>query len=569
MHSPNIFTEISIIVALATGMAALMRLLKQPLLIGYIITGILVGPVLQVVQEPQTLESFSKIGIALLLFIVGLGLNPKMVRDLGKVSLFTGFLQMFVMTSAGLLISLFVGRTFVEGLIIGASLSFSSTIVGLKLLTDKREQTRLYGKLAIGVLLVQDVVATTALLILSTQEGGFSFTNVAELFGKGLLLGIPLYLISTKVLPRLTRFTSASTEFLFLFAIAWGFGVASLFDLAGFSLEIGALIAGVCLASMKYAQEASARLRPVRDFFIVIFFVFLGVNLRLEDMISQLPLALLFSVIILILNPIAIMISLGLNGHTKRNSFKVGVLLAQISEFSLIFVVLAKSLNLVPQEVVSLITLTGLITIAFSCYAIIYDDELFDFLSRHVKLFEVTRQDKKDRKLTFDIIQFGYEKGGSELVKTYASMPRKSFVVVDYNPDVITLLEDKKIHYIYGDASDIELLDELDVASAKLIVSTLTHFATTKFLIEYIVGQNPNSVVILHADNAEEAAELYGLGASYVMVPHYVGSERLSSFIARHGLKKKEFEKFKERHLAQLRSHYELTPPEETEDTES
>lgn len=557
MHN-SLFGELSIIIGLAVLLAAIMRLLRQPLLIGYILAGIIAGPVLGLVTNTETLEGFSKIGIALLLFIVGIGLNPKVIKDLGKVTFITGSIQVLASTILGLSIMVLLGKGLVTGLIVGVALAFSSTIVGLKLLTDKKEQTRLYGRLGIGVLLVQDILATIALLVLSMQNGGFSATSAFSLLFKGLLIAIPLFFISNKILPRLTKFMSGSTEFLFLFTLAWGFSIAALFENAGFSLEIGALIAGVSLAGMNYAQEASARLRPVRDFFIVMFFIFMGANLKLGDVMAQLPLAILFSAFVLVMNPIVIMLPLNKFGHTRRNSFKVGILMAQVSEFSLIFVILAQQSGIVTQQIVSLITLTALITITISCYAIIYDDQLFDFLHKHIKYFSVDKKASPERRLSYDIIQFGYNKGGAELIKTLRSMPRKKMMVVDYNPDVIEILERKKINYIYGDATDIELLEELGIEHAQLVVSTITQFNTNKFLIEYIEKINQNAVVIARADSAEEAAELYGLGASYVMVPHFVGTEKLGSFIERHGLNKKDFEKNKARHLKQLRNDYEL-----------
>lgn len=535
-----------------------MRLLKQPLLVGYILAGITAGPILGLINNTDALESFSKIGIALLLFIVGLGLNPKVIKDMGKVALITGLIQVSSSTIIGATIVFLFGASITTAIIVGVSLAFSSTIVGLKLLTDKKEQTRLYGRLAIGVLLVQDILATIALLLLSMQKDGTNFISGVSLVIKGALLIAALALISVKVLPRLTRFMSENTEYLFLFTIAWGLGIGSLFEHIGFSLEIGALIAGVSLASMTYAQEASARLRPVRDFFIVVFFIFMGTSLKLSDVTSQLPEALTLSAMVLILNPLALMLPLGLQGHAKRNSFKVGILMAQVSEFSLIFVILAKQLDVVSREVVSLITLTALITIAVSCYAIIYDDQLFDFLQKHFRFFESRRQEKHERRASYDIIQFGFNKGGAELIKTFQDMPRKKLVVVDYDPEAIEHLENRKVHYIYGDATDIELLDELNLEDARLIVSTITHYPTNRFLIEYIEKVNPRAVIISRADTAEEAAELYGLGANYVMVPHYVGTEKLSNFLSRHGLNKKDFEKNKNRHLSQLRNTYEL-----------
>ncbi len=543
-----------------------MRLIKQPLLIGYILTGILVGPIFGLVENADALEGFSKIGIALLLFLVGLGLNPKVIKELGKTAVLTGITQVGLSVILGTAIMLVIGRSLTEGLIVGVALAFSSTIVGLKLLTDKREQTRLYGRIAIGVLLVQDVIATLALLVLSVQSKGFSFGSVSGLLVKGGLITAGLFLVSNKLLPRFTKFFSGSAEFLFLFAIAWGFGIAALFEWAGFSLEIGALIAGVSLASMPYALEASSRLKPVRDFFIVIFFVFLGANLKLGDIFNQLPLAILFSVMILVSNPLAIMLPLRKLGHTRRNSFKVGIMMAQISEFSLIFAILALNSGIISQPTVSMLTITALITIAASCYAIIYDDEIFNWLSSRFDMFKPKLNEKGlEPPKHYDIVQFGYRKGGAELIKAFKSLKRHRMVVVDYDPEILEILERRKVPFLYGDATDIELLDEIGITSAKIIVTNLSSFKTNQFLVEFIETHNPDAVVIAQADSAEHAAELYGLGASYVMVPHFVGSERLGNFIARHGYDKKEYEKNRERHLTQLRNHYALESPDEAE----
>ena len=557
MHE-SLLGELSIIIGIALAMASIMKIFKQPLLIGYILAGIIAGPILGLVKNTDTLEGFSKIGIALLLFIVGLGLNPRVIKDLGKVAFITGLIQVGFSVLVGTVIMLVLGKSLAVALVIGVGLSFSSTIVGLKLLTDKKEQTRLYGRLAIGVLLAQDILATIALLVLSMQKDGFGFISSTSLLLKGALIVGVLFIISTKVLPGKTKFISNNTEYLFLMTIAWGLGIGYLFEFAGFSLEIGALIAGVSLASMPYAQEASARLRPVRDFFVVIFFIVMGANLQLGDVLSQLPLALAFSAIILLRNPLSIMLPLGAFGHTKRNSFKVGILLAQVSEFSLIFIILAQQTGLVDGKVVSLITLIALITIAISCYGIIYDDELFEKLQKTFRFFESSRHDKTEKKASYDIVQFGYNKGGSELIKMFKKMPRRSLVVVDYDPEVIDHLNNKKVHFIYGDATDIELLDELNLEKAKLIVSTITHFPTNRLLIEYVEKLNPNAVVIARADSAADAAELYGLGASYVMVPHFVGTEKLGNFIARHGFNRADFNKHKEKHLLQLKNNYDL-----------
>lgn len=547
----SFFLEITLVLALGAVVSVVMRLIKQPLIIGYIIAGLLASPsVLGIVQSGETLEGLSTIGIALLLFIVGLGLNPKVIKELGPVAGITGVTQVVFSSLVGTLIMLGLGRSFQESLVLGIALAFSSTIVGLKLLSDKKEQTRLYGRLAIGVLLVQDVLATVALVVVSASGEGASVVDFVILVIKGIAIGVPLFLFSNKVLPKATNFIGSNQEFLFLCALAWGFGIGALFKWAGFSLEVGALIAGVALASNSMAQEVSARLKPIRDFFIVVFFIFLGSNLAGADIFGALPLALLFSAIVLITNPIIIMIPLLGFKHTKLNSFRVGVVMAQISEFSLIFAVLAAQKKIVSQDIVELITLIALITIAGSSYMIIYTDKIFNALQR---LLPFMRQSKRTNevKTNHELVLFGYKKGGTEFVKVFKSLDKR-YVVIDYDPEVIESLQQKDVPYLYGDATDIELLEEANISGAKLIISIMSDATANSFLIDWVNNNNPNAVVICAADTVQQAIELYQAGASYVMLPHYIGSEKIGAFIKKSNLSKAEFKQYREKHLTNL-----------------
>jgi len=547
----SFFLEITLVLVLGALISVVMRIIKQPLIIGYIITGLLASPsVLGLVHSKETLEGLSTIGIALLLFIVGLGLNPKVIKELGLVSGVTGVIQVVFSSVVGTSIMLSLGRSFKESLVLGIALAFSSTIVGLKLLSDKKEQTRLYGRIAIGVLLVQDILATLALVVVSASGDGASIAGFGLLILKGFGIGIPLFLFSNKILPKLTNFIGSNQEFLFLSALAWGFGIGALFKWAGFSLEVGALIAGVALASNPMAQEVSARLKPIRDFFIVVFFIFLGSNLAEADILGSLPLALLFSAIVLITNPIIIMIPLLVFKHTKLNSFRVGVTMAQISEFSLIFAVLAAQKNIVSQEIVELITLIALITIAGSSYMIVYADVFFRNLQKALPFLRQTKR-SNEAKVNHELVLFGYKRGGSEFVKAYKSLGKR-YVVIDYDPEVIEALELKDVPYIYGDATDIELLEESNIDSSKLIISVISDVTVSNFLIDWVNKNNPHAVIICAAETSQQAVDLYQAGASYVMLPHYIGSEKIGSFIKRSNLSKAEFKNYREKHLNSL-----------------
>ncbi len=555
----ELFIELSLIIAIGAAVSIIMRILRQPLIIGYIITGLLVGPtVFNLVTSGETLTVFSDIGIALLLFLVGLGLNPKVIKEVGKVAVLTGVGQVAFTTFFGyLIVSALTDLTTTATLYVAIGLAFSSTIIILKLLSDKKEQTRLHGKIATGFLLVQDIIATFALLFVSANgSGGLEANDLIQLTIKGLMLISAMYLVTARILPYFNKTIAGSQELLFLFAIAWGLGIGAIFKVAGFSLEVGALAAGISLAQFPYAQEASSRLKPLRDFFIVLFFVILGSQLDLSNIIAVLPLSLLLSAFVIIGNPIIVMAIMGSLGYKKKTSFKTSLAVAQISEFSLVLLLLANKSGQVTTETLSLMTVVGLITIAVSSYIILYDEKLYLVFERYLSVFERKKtKSERHKRQDNEILLFGYKKGGLEFVKVFKKL-EKRFAVIDYDPEVIDTLEKTNINYLYGDMTDLEMLEEAGIDNVKLIVSVITDFETSKFLLRTTEQLNPNCVTILHADGVTEAAELYELGASYVMLPHYIGSEKIGAFIKKNGFKKSEFKKFRNEHLVYLQTHY-------------
>jgi len=565
MHS--IFSELSLVIAVAVGVSLFMRIIRQPLIIGHILTGLLVGPsFLHLIHSPETIQVFSDFGIALLLLIVGLGLNPRVIKEVGKIAASIAFFKVGLTTLVGFIVSRVFGYPVVASLFIGVALSFSSTIIILKLLSDKKEQTRLYGKISIGFLLVEDLIATLLLVVVSASgSGGVSITDFASLFGRSILLIVGIVLVRVLLINNLGNLIAKSQEFLFLFAIGWALGIAALFKQAGFSLEIGALIAGVALASLPYAGEVASRLRILRDFFIVLFFISLGSHLEIHNIGAIMPKAILFSLIVLLANPLIVMTVMGVSKYTKKTSFKTGLAGAQISEFSLILLLLANKNGRVSQEVLSLVTVAGLMTIAISTYLIIYSDKLYSKFERFLNIFERKEiKEEREHRHNYELVLIGYQKGGIEFLKLFRSL-KKRYVVVDYDPSIIENLERKEAEYLYGDVTDPEMLEEMNLEHAKLIVSVVTDLATNVFLAEWLESHNPHAVYIATADSTEEASELYVKGASYVILPHYIGSEKIGAFIRKNGFNKTEFKKYREKHLAYLQSHYDLLAEPDTE----
>lgn len=563
----NILAELSLTIAIAAGVALIMRIIRQPLILGYIIAGLIVGPsFLNLISQSnqEMFDTFSHIGIALLLFIIGLGMNISELRKQGKAVLITAIVALISIVSLGFTAGAILGFNTAEAFIIGLALFFSSTIIIVKILSDKKETNRLHGQLAIGVILFDDLVATIALLVIATNKNGqLGFEQFALLALKGLALALFLVIANTRLLAKITRYMASSQELLFLFALSWGFGIGMLFDWAGFSLEVGALFAGVALGTVPYAQEITARLKPLRDFFVVLFFITLGESLDLQSLGTAVIPALVLALLVMIAKPTIITLCLGLLGYTKRVSFKAGINLSQISEFSIILAVLAASTGLIRPEVSAVITLVAMITIAISTYLMHYDEKLFLLFDKiNFKLFDRESKYKEHvRRKSYPFILFGYHKGGHQFINTFQQMGKR-FVVVDYDPAVIDTLEHHDVAFMYGDATDPELMQEIGVEHAQLIVSTFTDFAITTQLVKMAHNLNPKAVIICHATNQEEAIELYELGASYVMIPHYIGSEKVSAFLRRNGPDPEQFDQFKEKHVAYLESHFTNTAPD-------
>lgn len=547
----SIFFQLSLLLVIATVVSLICRLFKQPQIIGYIVTGLLVGPALfNVVHDHQALESFSQIGIALLLFMVGLGLNIGVIKNTGKPVLLT-FLAIIVgLGPVGYWVSLLLGFTAMEALIMAFALLFSSTIIVVKALSDKRGQSRLYGQIAIGILLAEDIAATIVLLFVSAGTGNTtSPTDIGLLLAKGVALAAALTLLGKYVMPRFVKFMAVSQELLLLFVLAWAFGVASAFSWVGFSLEVGALFAGVSLAHLPYAQEMGTRLKPLRDFFIVLFFIGLGARLSLDNIGSAIVPALLFSGLVMVAKPFLTQVSLGVLGYTKQTGFKTSIHLSQISEFSIILVALATVSGLVGENLIAVITLTALITIALSTYLMQYGDGLYRRIQGLLSVFERAELKEELQALQhYPLVLLGYHKGGHEFIATFRKM-KKPYVVIDFDPEVIETMEQQGINHIYGDATDLELLDEIGVHKSELVISTLGDSATNQLLVAHLKRRNKRTLFICHATSYDEAELLYEKGAAYVIVPHFIGSEQINSFIRRHGSNKEAFKKYRRRHL--------------------
>lgn len=561
------FIELALIIVFASLMAVLARFFKQPLLAGYILTGIVVGPsVLNILASHDELEMFSKIGISVLLFIIGLHLNPDVIKEIGKPAFLIGIGQIVFTALAGFVLLRWLDYSIVASLYVALALTLSSTIIVLKLLSDRNDLDKLYGKIAVGFLLVQDLVAVIFLVLINLTKvdlatgtfvwGGDLTGKLLSLFFLVIVISVALYLLSKIILPKLSQYIASSQETLFIFSLAWGLGLSALFYKLGLSLEFGALLAGVTLAASPYAIEMSSRLKPIRDLFVMFFFIILGSQISLSTLPEIIGPVIILSFFVLVGNPIIVyLIMIGL-GYRSRTSFYASLAVGQVSEFSLILIALAFSLNQVDATVVSLVTLVTTISIVGSSYLFASADKLYVWLQPNVLKWLAGRRKSTVSSLSEnpflpEMIIFGYDRVGYDFVQAGQSI-KANLAVVDFNPQAINKLQVADLPFFYGDAGDLDFLAELNLGQVRLVVSSIPDFAVNCLLVSYYRSVNETGVIIVTSHNPTETRTLYELGASYVVMPHYLGAHHAAKLISAHGFNNKKFASLKKDHLAQL-----------------
>ena len=556
--TPELFIELSKILIVTIFVSGFMRLLKQPIIISYIFSGIILGPlVLNIIRSTDDLLAFSQIGIAFLLFMVGLNLNPRVIKEVGKVSLITGVGQVLFTFMIGFIITRLLGFSTIVSLYVCVALAFSSTIIIMKLLSDKNDLEALYGRISVGFLIVQDLIAIIILLVISSLSSGTNLTSlVVESILKGLGGIILLLVLAVYLLPVLTRFIAKSQEFLLLFSIGWCFGIASLFQFLNFSIEVGALLAGISLSVSPYHFEISSKMKPLRDFFLIIFFIILGSQMVFSSIIKNLTAIIVLSLVVLVGNPLVVMVLMRFLGYTKRTNFLAGLTVAQISEFSLIIVALGVSVGHISNEILSLVTAIALITFTGSTYMIMYSNQIYSVLARYLRIFE-KRGKKVDQSRSYskdkhDVILFGYNRIGFDILESLKKT-RKKVMVIDYDPEIIKKISDEGYDCIYGDANDSELLNDLGISTAKMVISTIPSIETNLLLINKIREENKKAIISVVSHQIDEAVRLYDAGATYVLMPHFLGGKHFSTMIERNQLDVKKFLKEKIAHLEHLK----------------
>lgn len=555
----NIFIQLATILGASSIVGYITHKLKLPILIAYLLVGLMIATItLFDVKQFEVLHFLPEIGIAFVLFLVGMELDLREIKTLGKPILMASTLQIIISLIAGYAIAALLGFNSVEALYLGIGLAFSSTIVVIKLLLEKNDLASLYGKLSVGILLFEDLVAVMILLGLTISPSllhlGFqqTFPIVAALLKVILILGMTLF-INKYVLSRIFNAVSESAELLFLSAIAWCFIYVAFAVSMGFSVVIGAFLAGVGLASSPYHYQIQGKIKPLRDFFVALFFVYLGTQVNFSQVITALPTIIAFTLYAVLVKPIIFLLVLGSFGFRKHTMFQAAVNLSNISEFSLIILLVGLQMGFVSTASLTVIAVSLILSTIISSLMIAKSSYLYKFLRSFVDFFERKNyrhfSDKlESRELSEHVVLIGAHRVGGQAVQLLKK-EKVPFIVLDFNPAQVERLLAENVSVIYGDMGDPEILDILNLENSKMVISTSPDIADNKLLLEDLKLRGVNVPIIVRAESVKEAKGLYKAGADYVIIPEVLAGDVLLNLLRDH-LNSKEF--FKDRPRIEL-----------------
>jgi voltage-gated potassium channel Kch len=342
--------------------------------------------------------------------------------------------------------------------------------------------------------------------------------------------------LGRKVLLPLFDKISQSQELLFLTSLAWCFGTAVLVSKTGFSIEIGGFLAGLALANSSEHFQISAKIKSLRDFFILIFFVILGSSLIGASFSGIIWPMIILSLFVLVGNPLIVMAIMGIMGYRKRTGFMCGVTVAQISEFSLILAALGLKLGHLNNSVVSLITGVGIITITVSSYMVLYSEKIFVKISKHLSIFEKKRNKEKtayDFEFRKPIVMIGAHRVGKNIA---SHLSKDDLLIIDFDPDIMGEMKRKGYAVLFGDIADEEIADKSNFDSAKLVICTSPDFEDNMRILSRIKSIKKNKPkIIVRAEDENNARDFYKEGADYVIIPHLTSGQYIGKLIAGDG----------------------------------
>ena len=534
----NTFVQLAIILGLASSLGFVCYKLKLPIMIAYLLGGLLIASAaLFDTQTSKALSFLPEIGLAFVLFLVGMELDLREIKNIGKPVLIAGLTQILITTIAGSTIARVFGFTPLESVYMGAGLSFSSTILVIKLLTDKKDITALYGKLVVGVLLLEDLVAVLVMLGLTVSHSALSLshqdpTPLITFLIKVVLLFAVAIILNQVLLKNLFKTVSGSSELLFLTALAFLFIYVSFALFLGFTTTIGAFLAGVSLASSPYHFQIQGKIKPLRDFFVALFFVYLGTKVNFADLSTVYPVILIFTTYALVLKPLIFMLLWGGIGLKKHTIFKAAISTSQISEFSMIIILMGIKNGSAGNLALTTMALSSVLTMLVSSLLVTHANQIYKQVRNLMAFFErknfhhQLEHEVPKELITDHIIVIGAHRVGGEIAR-FLKREKIPHLVLDFDPHQIETMLREDIKAIYGDVSDPEILDCLNLDQARMVISTSQDQEDNLLLLEELKSRKVGIPIVARATSVEEAKVLYKKGTDFVIIPEILAGDLL------------------------------------------
>ncbi|CAD5925334.1 K(+) efflux antiporter 6 [Planktothrix tepida] len=540
----RLIVDLVLVLAAATIGGLLASLLRQPAILGYLIGGMIVGPSgLGVIKELVQVETLAQFGVAFLLFALGVEFSFAELKKVQGISLGGGGLQIvFTILITALAMGILGWDTSpIQGIFLGAILSLSSTAVVLKCLMERNEMATPQGQVMLGILVVQDLALGLMLAVLpalNQPQGNVIF----EAVGRSLLL-IGLFALGAIIagiwmIPRLLRFLAQteSRELFLLGVVALCLGIALLTEHLGFSIEMGAFVAGLMISEVEYADQTLTYVEPIRDIFAALFFVAVGMLIDPVFLWQHLELIIGLMVLIVVGKTLIIIPIVKLFGYSWRTSIITGLGLAQIGEFSFVLASAGQGLGLVSRRIYLLIVGTTALTLIITPFILQFAPKLLDWIEEKWDLSSVLEKSQKIKEISEElpqqnhIIVCGYGRVGRNLVRLLQSH-NYSVVVIDQSEQSVQELRNNNIPYLYGNAASLHVLETAGVDRATSMAIALSDPMSTRLCLKRSLEFSPNLDVIVIADRDKDIELLYQLGAKEVVQPEFEASLELSTHL--------------------------------------
>jgi len=524
--------QLAIVLAVAALVGGFARLFRLPMIFAYLVAGAVLAGTGVVPEATSGLyRLFGEIGIMFLLFLIGMEINYSSLRLVGMTAIVVGLGQIVISAVIGTMIGILLGYPPLTAGYLGVIMAFASTVVVVKVLSEKHEMNSLHGKIILGILLMQDFLAMVALVTLAGFDAGQG-VNAGSMLGTvmiAVLFFVFMLWVGRSFVPRVMHEMAHVQELMFVGTIAWLFIVAAVATKLGLSIEIGGFLAGIALANSSEQFHLSNRMRPLRDFFLVLLFISLGTSLSIANLSTVIGPVIVITLAVVLINPLVVTIILRFMGYHHRTAILSGLHISQLSEFSLVVAAIGARLGHMDPTIVSTITLAAIVSIGISSFLMLHSETVYRFMRRYIRTS--THDPERKVQARYDVVMIGAHRLGRNILR---NLGKTKVLVIDYDPDVIARLQREGIDVSYGDIGDEEVLDGIIRARPRVVLSTSPDLEDNIGILATLrLATKVRATVIVRAESERDAAKLYRAGADFVLLPHLMSGLSIGDVLRR------------------------------------